>query len=106
VGWTATAVGNICKQPWAQKIILGEITKAGRDAVEVLLNAEDLNSLAKLIDIRDDPETPKEVVRKCCNDVLDRKYGKPNQPITTTVGDPKTMSDLELVRVLRSGKSN
>jgi hypothetical protein len=106
IGWSAPGVGNVCKQPWAQRIILAEIGKAGRNAVEVLLNTEDLNSLAKLVQLRDDTEAPKEVQRKCANDILNRKYGMPSQPILHgDVVDPSKLSDAELIAMLPSPPS-
>lgn len=106
VGWTGAGVSNVCRQPWAQKIILSEITKAGRDQVEAILNTEDVNSLMKLVELRDDPNVVAETQRKCATDILDRKYGRPNQPITHVEGDVRSMSDAELLAIARKAKSN
>lgn len=105
-GWSSCGVSNVCRQPWAQKIILSEITKAGRDQVEALLNTEDINSLMKLVELRDDPNVVPETQRKCAVDLLDRKYGRPNQPITHIDGDIKQMSDAELLSIAKRSKCN
>ena len=46
-----------------------------RDVMD-LFKAERINSLATLIEIRDNPETPASVRAMCCKDILDRKPRK------------------------------
>lgn len=99
IGWTTPGIANIVKQSWARELILKEITKAGRNQVEAVLQGEALNSVLKLIDIRDDEEVAAEVQRKAANDLLDRMYGKPNTPVTHIDGNVKTLSDAQLSKI-------
>lgn len=105
LGFSMYTVNNVIKQPWARAIILTEITKAGRDQVETILQGEALESVLKLVDIRDDEKAPRETQRKAANDLLDRYMGKPNTPITTSHIDPKTLSTAELMRIAKQGLS-
>ena len=100
-GFHIVTINNVCKQSWARAIILAEITRAGRDQVETVLQGEALESVLKLIDIRDDDKTPVEVKRKAANDLLDRYMGKPNQPITHAEVDPRQLSDIQLAEIAK-----
>lgn len=102
-GYCKATVANVCKQPWARSIILAEITKAGRDQVETVLQGEALESVLKLIDIRDSTAAPVETQRKAANDILDRVYGKPNTPVTHSDADVKTLTDKQLMEIARRG---
>ena len=102
-GFHIATINNVCKQPWARSIILTEITKAGRDQVETVLQGEALESVLKLIDIRDDEKTPVETKRKAANDLLDRYMGKPNTPITHSHVDPRQLSAAQLLAIARQG---
>ncbi len=102
-GFCKATVANVCKQPWARSIILAEITKAGRDEVETVLQGEALESVLKLIDIRDSEKAPIEVQRKAANDILDRVYGKPNTPVTHSDIDAKSLTDKQLMEIARRG---
>lgn len=106
IGWTTPGIANIVKQPWARELILKEITKAGRDQVEATLQGEALNSIMKLIEIRDDEKVAAEVQRKAANDLLDRMYGKPNTPVTHIDGDVKTLSDAQLAKIASKALAN
>lgn len=106
LGWSPAGVANVCKQPWAQAIIVKELQKAGREAVQSLLDAEDVPSVLKLVEIRDDPTAPKAEQRKAANDLLDRKYGKPTQPILTAEVDPRTLSDVQLAEIAKRALPN
>jgi hypothetical protein len=57
------------------------ITDGGRDVVNDLLRSAAPDSVLKLIDLRDDPETPASVVRSACENLLDRYLGKPKQQL-------------------------
>jgi hypothetical protein len=51
-----------------------------RDIME-LFKAERINTLATLIELRDNPETPASVRAMCCKEIFDRSMGRPVQPI-------------------------
>lgn len=106
VGKSPVAVGYICKQPCTAAIIVEEIALAGRSEVEVVLQGAALDSVNKLIEIRDDADASKDVQRKAANDLLDRVFGKPNQPMTHANVDLDTLSDAELAKIAKSGKHN
>ena len=62
-----------------------------RDVVD-LFKSERINSLATLMEIRDNPEAPAAARVQCARDILDRTLGKPVQRIETagevTSSDP------------------
>lgn len=105
-GYTTVAIAYICAQKWAQELIAEELTQAGRSRVEYILSEQAVPSLEKLITLRDDPEVNKEVQRKAANDLLDRIFGKPNQPITHKTIDPNELSNEELARIARGSPTN
>jgi hypothetical protein len=105
LGWSPPGVANVCKQPWALQLIGKELERAGRNQVEVILSNESINSIMKLIEIRDNPNAQLEVQRKAANDLLDRVYGKPTQPIATTEVDPKELSDVQLAQIAKKALS-
>jgi hypothetical protein len=105
-GMTVPAISYITAQPWAQAMILQEIAQAGRGEVEVLLQGAAADSIRKLIELRDDSDAPKEVQRKASNDLLDRHFGKPTQPIAHASVNLDTLSDAELAKLAQQGRVN
>lgn len=85
------AVSNLIRQPFFQERVAEIMAETARDIME-LFKAERINSLATLIEIRDDPETPASVRAMVCKDILDRSLGKAVQRIETvgevTSSDP------------------
>lgn len=106
IGWSAAGVSNVCRQPWAQDVILTYLTRQGLQAVELLLSSETINNINKLIEIRDADTSPIAEQAKAANSLLDRTYGKPNQPITHREESAESVPDAELARIMRSGQSN
>lgn len=80
-GWVAQVV----RQPWAKVLIYEEIQKAGAAVLEKLLESSALDSIHKLIDIRDDIAAPKHVQLQAANSLLDRYLGKPTQKVETEI---------------------
>lgn len=95
-GMTPQAVMYIKKQPWAVQQVLEEIEKAGREPVVQLLKTAAMDAAQRLIDIAENAENL-ETKRKANNDILDRVFGKPNQPVTNNVVvDPTKMTEAEI----------
>lgn len=106
LGMSAPAVGYIVKQPWAEEEILKQIHSNGGDAVATVLSQQALPSVMKLIELRDSEEVQKEVQRKAANDLLDRIFGKPNQPVTHRQEDLAEMTDAELQAIVAKQQKN
>ena len=106
LGMSPPAVGYIVKQPWAEEEILKQIHQNGGEAVEIVLKQQALPSVMKLIELRDSEEVAAEVQRKSANDLLDRIFGKPNQPVTHRQEDLAEMSDAELQAIVAKQQKN
>jgi hypothetical protein len=112
-GYTPTTVQYTLAQPWMEKMILDEVMKIGRTKIAAVLDAEVLPSVQKLIALRDSTQSTPEVQRKCSNDLLNRVFGMPNQPISrsdsSAIADARKMSDAEIaeeISRLRSRGAN
>lgn len=80
-GYTEPWLSQLFRQPWAQTILVEMMTAAGMDVVQQTLKAAAPDSVFKLIELRDDPDTPAAVQAKVCDSLLDRYLGKPNQRV-------------------------
>jgi hypothetical protein len=76
-----TWVAQVLRHPFVRKIILEEIQRSGRDEMQALLKGEVAPTVFKMIELRDDPNTPKAVALGACNAILERVYGKPAQKV-------------------------
>ena len=74
-GYTAQAVGNILRQPWARQRFLRIAQEAGSSAVQSFLDTQVLPSLETLIEVRDTGTGATRVA--AANAILDRALGKP-----------------------------
>lgn len=97
-GFSPVTINYLVRQPFMEAMILGEIRQNADPALALLANAA-LDSAQRLIDIAINSEND-ETRRKANNDILDRKYGKPNQPMTVKDVSPSELSDAELVKYL------
>lgn len=97
-------VSQVLRQDWARKTLLDEYNKSGKDAVQMLLVGEAKNSIWKLVEQRDNPTKLGAVVISASNSLLDRLFGKPNQPIEHNMKmDLGGMSDEELLKIVSTG---
>lgn len=96
LGYTDPWVSQLFRQPWAKERVLKEMNASGGDAITALLEAEAVNSLFTVIDIRDDPGAPKAVRGAMANSILDRFCGKPTQKIESEV-TVRNAKDIEAV---------
>jgi hypothetical protein len=79
-GKSPQAVSNLIRQSFFQNRVL-EIMAANRRDIMDLFKAERINTLATLIEMRDNPETPGHTRALCCREILDRSMGRPTQRI-------------------------
>lgn len=82
LGYTIPWVSQILRQPWAREALLEEINKSGREAVGALLEGEAVNSVFRIVDLRD--TSGDDGVRlRASQDLLDRHLGKATQRVET-----------------------
>lgn len=94
------AVSNLFHQPFFQERVTAIMAENRRDVMD-LFKAERINSLATLIEIRDNPETPASVRAMCCKDILDRSLGKAVQRIEA-VGEVTSLDPVAEVERLEA----
>lgn len=92
--YSLTTVTEVLRQPWARLLLVKELKEAGQDAIQGVLRGEALNSVFDIVDIRNDPTTPKNVRLAADVNILDRFLGKPTQKVETN--DVSTPSSPEL----------
>lgn len=80
-GYTEAWLSQLFRQPWAQALLVEMMTSAGMDVVQQTLKSAAPDSVFKLIELRDDPDTPAAVQAKVCDSLLDRYLGKPKQQV-------------------------
>ena len=95
---TAPTIGYLRKQPHIEREVLALIHGRGDAAIDKLHRAAEEAADALIENMRKaQAEDAFEVVRKNANDILDRKYGKPNQPTTTTI--KKNVEEMSLEEI-------
>lgn len=100
MGYTPVSVNYIVNQPWAQKRIVEEIKRAGRDEVEIILKGTLVDSLNTLIAIRDDPDAKVSDRRSSAEYLVDRVLGKARQAIDHSLTKKfDDLSDEELAKI-------
>ncbi len=101
MGMDEAWISQVLRQPWARQRLVQEITEMGRDAVREMLSVSAIDSLNRLIDLRDDPKTPAGVKRQACSDLLDRALGKAvqrSENVNFQGGGPVELAKLEQER--------
>jgi len=96
LGYSEVHVGSVVNQPWAQQFMLGRLHGTSDKAMKALQDASEASAL-RLIQLAATAKN-EETRRKANNDILDRKYGKPNQPYTHTEKPANELSDAELAK--------
>jgi hypothetical protein len=99
MGYSQIHVGNVLRQPWAKQRLVKILTEAGKDPLKVLIESAAIDSVSRLIELRDAPDTPKAVAKAACDSLLDRFLGKPTQHIeskTEVTNVPKEIAAVEL----------
>lgn len=106
LGVSRGMIHDCLRQPWAKEMVVEEIQRSGRSTIDALVQGAALDSVMKLIELRDAEKSPVETQRKAANDILDRAFGKPNQPITHREEQVAEMSDAELADLVSRGRAN
>lgn len=88
---SASSVNHLCRATWFQTRIR-EFMMTSHTKINDLFTSELVPSFMRLVELRDDPKTPKPVVLSAIQEILNRNLGKPLQPstsdVTHRVGDP------------------
>lgn len=77
-GYTIPWLSQVTRQKWFRPIVLREMQEAGRDAVQTMIQGAAVDSVAKIIELRDGSSNQR-VQATCAFDLLDRFLGKPVQ---------------------------
>lgn len=102
LGLSPVTVSNVVRQPWAQARILAEIHRAGRDEVATLLGTGADAILRLQAEMDNENARPSERIQ-AADKLLDRIFGKPNQPYTKrTEIRLDELSDEELAKIATS----
>lgn len=106
-GYSAVAVSNILRQPSSQLLIAEETKRLGGQEVTVVLRGKALAAVNRLARELDNESTGSSQSRiSAANSILDRLYGKPNQPITHHEGvNLDELTDEEIAKQLAELKS-
>ncbi len=81
MGFSDAAVQGILKQPWARQQVVFEMKKAGRNAVESILESEVCESIMTLVEIRNDKEAKPSDRRAAAEYLINRRLGVPKQNV-------------------------
>lgn len=100
LGRTPACINYLMQQEFMQKMVL-ELQHENGDATLKTLSDESLYAAQRLIEIAKNADN-EETRRKANNDILDRKYGKPNQPMSVRDVKAEDISDAELVKALKN----
>lgn len=103
-GYRPEYIGQLLRLPWVAEVISDEIKRSGRDAVQEVIQAATSDAVGLLSDtIRNEKAGLRERL-SAANAILDRAFGKPNQPITHREEiDPTKLSDAELAKLATAG---
>jgi hypothetical protein len=104
-GYTEPWISQILRQPWARRYLADEIDRAGKDQLTGLIESAAKDSIWKLIELRDDPEAPKNVVANVSEYLVDRYLGKPKQSVEQRVGSLESLSNAELETIARGAST-
>jgi len=107
-GMSAVAVANILRQPWARKQLVEEINSAGRNEVVQMFKGAALEVAEQVISIVKNPESRDSDKISASHLILDRLFGKPNQPMEVNLNDSslKSMSDEQLLKIASGNAAN
>lgn len=70
---------NLFRQPWFQQRVISLMEKHGGQDVMALLRGEQIASAMKLVELRDNPESPAKIQFDSAKEILNRTLGMPKQ---------------------------
>ena len=94
--YTREHVGNVLRQPWARARLLDLLKEKQNDPAEAFLRGAVMDSLATLVEVRDDQSAGGAARITAANALLDRYLGKPLQRVeskNTHVVDTDNIDD-------------
>lgn len=102
-GYTPVAISNILRQPSAMLLAAEEAKRLGGQEVAVVLRGKALAAVQRLASELDNVTTGSSQSRiAAANAILDRCFGKPNQPITHIEGgNLEELTDEEIAKRLK-----
>jgi hypothetical protein len=101
--YTEPWISQVLRQPWARRRLADELDAAGKDELAGVIETAAKDSIYKLIELRDDENSPKNVAANVSKYLVDRFLGKPKQSIEQKVGSLESLSNAELEAIARSG---
>ena len=105
IGRSPTTVQDILRQPYYKDEVIREIRRvASEDEQVVTIVKENVaKAVTVLATIMEDTQSPKRDRIAAANAILDRRYGKPNQPLARDTGiDLDKLTDADLAKMLPS----
>jgi lambda repressor-like predicted transcriptional regulator len=103
-GYASGSIYQILQLPWVKDVIAEEIARSGREGVQTMLQVEAKENVEFLVTIRNDTKQQTRDRITAAKELLDRTYGKPNQPITHREEvDPTSLTDAEIVNLIHAG---
>lgn len=98
---SSVTINYLVKQPFMEKMILETIHKVGGDQVAMFFQSQAYPAAQLLSTVISDPDAANRDRIAAANAILDRVYGKPNQPVTSHKGrDMSKCSDEELAAIV------
>lgn len=97
-GYTDAWISQLFRQPWVRNLLTKFINEAGKDELHTILEGAAVDSVCKLIELRDDSRVPASVRRAASDSLLDRFLGKPTQRVENFQGGglvPEDMSTID-----------
>lgn len=94
---TPSTVYNLIRQTWFQDQLEQLLAGRSQSRYDQMLSGQDVESLTRLVEIRDDPKTPKGVALSAAFGILDRhpNVGKPVQRAEVRSGSLETANDVK-----------
>jgi len=104
LGYSQASINYLVRQPFMELLILDEIKKTHDPALQLMMN-ESFDAAVRTIELSKNAEN-EQVRLKANESILDRKWGKPNQPMSMRAAkDLSQLPDSELERLILEGQS-
>lgn len=97
-GYSESWLSQLFRQPWATERLVEMLRESGKPVLDQTLSiiqSEAVNSVLKLVEIRDDPDTPKAVQRACCVDIVEQFLGKPKQKVDVVQTSVRNIDEID-----------